>query len=91
LANGKAENASAVDGVSTISMFAERHFSPKALATLWGLSTDAVRRLFRHEEGIVLIPRRRHCLNSKPQSPQSAARKLQHDANPRIRGEKSSR
>jgi hypothetical protein len=58
LANGKAENATAADGVSTISTFAEKHYSPKELGGLWGLSTDAVRRLFREEEGVLLIPSR---------------------------------
>ena len=56
--NGKAENATAADGVSATGSFAEKHFSPKELAALWGLSTDAVRRLFRKEKGVLLIPSR---------------------------------
>jgi hypothetical protein len=58
LVNCKAQNASS-DSASTVgSAFAEKHFSPKELAALWGLSTDAIRRLFRKEEGVLLLPSR---------------------------------
>jgi hypothetical protein len=56
--NGKAENARAVNSLSAAGTFAEKHFSPKELATLWGLSTDSVRRLFTTEPGVLLIPSR---------------------------------
>jgi hypothetical protein len=58
LANSKTQNATSDSAFAAGSTFAEKHFSPKALATLWGLSTDAVRRLFREEEGVLLIPSR---------------------------------
>jgi hypothetical protein len=56
--SGKAENARAVNSLSAAGTFAEKHFSPKDLSELWGLSTDAIRRLFRKEEGVLLIPSR---------------------------------
>jgi hypothetical protein len=58
LANCKAENGSATSSFGAGSTFAEKHYSPKELGDLWGLSTDAVRRLFREEEGVLLIPSR---------------------------------
>jgi hypothetical protein len=58
LSTGKTQNPNP-DGTSTPgNTFAEKHYSPKELATLWGLSIDAVRRLFREEEGVLLIPSR---------------------------------
>jgi hypothetical protein len=56
--NCKAENASTAESVSATGTFAEKHYSPKELSALWGLSTDAIRRLFSREEGTVLIPSR---------------------------------
>jgi len=35
----------------------ERHFSPDALAEVWGLSADTVRRLFEREPGVLVIQR----------------------------------
>jgi hypothetical protein len=58
LANSKAQNATFANNVDAGSTFAEKHFSPKELATLWGLRTDAVRRIFSSEEGVLLIPSR---------------------------------
>jgi hypothetical protein len=58
LANCKPENDSSTSSFSAGGTFAEKHFSPKELSELWGLSTDAVRRLFREEEGVLLIPSR---------------------------------
>jgi hypothetical protein len=57
LANGKTQNASSDNAFTARSAFAEKHYSPKELAALWGLSTDTVRRLFR-AEGVLLIPSR---------------------------------
>jgi hypothetical protein len=34
----------------------ERHFTPKELAELWALDQTTVRRLFRDEPGVLLIP-----------------------------------
>jgi len=36
----------------------EPHYTVSDIAKRWNLSTDTVRRLFRHEEGVVLIPSR---------------------------------
>jgi len=33
----------------------ERHYSPKEIAEMWGLSPDAVRRLLEHEPGVLII------------------------------------
>jgi hypothetical protein len=33
----------------------EHHYSPAELALLWGLSEDAIRRLFRHEPGVLVL------------------------------------
>jgi transcriptional regulator GlxA family with amidase domain len=33
----------------------ERHFSVDELSALWGMSDDFVRRLFRHEPGVVVF------------------------------------
>ena len=33
----------------------ERHYSVDELATMWGMSDDFVRRLFRHEPGVVVF------------------------------------
>ena len=35
----------------------EQHYTPVQLAKRWGLSDDAVRRLFRGEEGVIAIDR----------------------------------
>ena len=35
--------------------FAVRHYSPKEIAELWGLSVDTVRKLFEHEPGVLVI------------------------------------
>jgi hypothetical protein len=37
----------------------ERHFSVKQVAELWGLSPDAIRRIFRGQPGVVEIQRNR--------------------------------
>ena len=37
--------------------FQEKHYSPAALAALWGLGTDAVRRLFLDEPGVLVLGR----------------------------------
>jgi AraC-like DNA-binding protein len=38
--------------------FEDRHYTPLEISKLWGLSKDTVRRLFRKEEGVLLIPSR---------------------------------
>ena len=58
MANCKAENAGASNSICAKATFAEKHYSPIELSALWGLSIDAIRRLFRYEYGILLIPSR---------------------------------
>jgi len=58
LADGKAENGTATSRFDANGTFAEKHYSPKELSALWGLSTDAIRRLFGKESGVLLIPSR---------------------------------
>jgi hypothetical protein len=33
----------------------EKHFSVQEISTLWGWSQDTVRRIFRHEPGVIVI------------------------------------
>lgn len=45
--------------------FAVQHYSVTQVAEMWGLSDDAVRRLFENEPGVLVLgdvtkPRRRH-------------------------------
>jgi len=42
----------------TPGLHAERHYSPSELAELWGLSSDATRRIFGDEPGVVTIGER---------------------------------
>ena len=58
MANGKAEKADSGNTFPAGSAFAEKHYSPKEISELWGLSTDSVRRLFQKESGVLLIPSR---------------------------------
>ena len=37
--------------------FKEKHYSPAELAALWGLSLNAVRRLFENEPGVLVLGR----------------------------------
>ena len=37
--------------------FQEKHYAPAELAALWGLSPDAVRRLFEDEPGVFVLGR----------------------------------
>ena len=39
------------------SPFQERHYSPAELAALWGLSAEAVRRMFLAEPGVFVLGR----------------------------------
>src|SRR5436853_428893 len=41
--------------VSAPSSFAERHYSVPEVAGLWNLSSDAVRKLFQNEPGVVVL------------------------------------
>jgi len=36
--------------------FAEHHYSVQEVAEMWGLSSDAVRRIFRREPGVLVLP-----------------------------------
>jgi hypothetical protein len=38
---------------SEISPAQEKHYSPDELASLWGISVDSIRRLFRDEPGVL--------------------------------------
>jgi predicted transcriptional regulator len=38
----------------------ERHFSVKDVATMWGLSPAAIRRMFRNEPGVLRFGKERH-------------------------------
>ena len=42
--------------------YTEKHYTVTELAVLWGLSEDTIRRLFRHEPGVLVIenPDRRY-------------------------------
>ncbi len=40
---------------AAVPAFAERHYAPRQIADLWGLSVDAVRRLFEKEPGVLVI------------------------------------
>lgn len=43
-----------------VEAFAERHYTVDELASMWKLSHDSVRRLFRHEPGVLAVsPRQR--------------------------------
>ena len=35
--------------------FSEKHFEPAELATLWGVSLQTIREMFRHEPGVLKI------------------------------------
>lgn len=35
----------------------EQHYTPAQLAKRWGFSSDLVRRLFRHVEGVIVVDR----------------------------------
>lgn len=35
--------------------YSERHYSPAELASLWGVSLDTIRRLFRNEPGVLVF------------------------------------
>lgn len=38
----------------------ERHFSVKDVATMWGLSPAAIRRMFRNEPGVLRFGKEKH-------------------------------
>jgi hypothetical protein len=50
-------HASVLSSVSTSTRpsFAERHYSVPEIAELWNLSSDAVRRLFQDEPGVLVL------------------------------------
>jgi|ERR1700733_9099955 len=45
----------AVGAVGLPGLAGERHYSPKEIANLWGLSETKIRRLFEHEPGVIRI------------------------------------
>ena len=45
--------------IQTIALSA-RHFSVKDLATMWGLSPAAIRRMFRNEPGVLRFGKEKH-------------------------------
>ena len=46
--------------LNPITAVEEKHFTPEALGTSWGLSADTVRRLFEKEPGVLVIERQRN-------------------------------
>ena len=50
---GQPESVSEVQ--RAIGVFEERHYSVAEIAAMWNLSVDAVRKLFRHERGVLAI------------------------------------
>ena len=40
---------------STLPSFAERHYAVSEIAELWNLSSDAVRKLFQDEPGVLVL------------------------------------
>jgi hypothetical protein len=40
---------------SAPSSYAERHYAVAEIATMWGLSSDAVRKLFQDEPGVLVL------------------------------------
>ena len=56
----------------------ERHFSIEELSELWNMSDDFVRRLFRHEPGVLVFchPRSGRRVYRTRRIPQSVARRV---------------
>ena len=52
---GQASNEGTASAGASVS--AERHYTVAEIAELWNLSTDAVRRLFSHEPGVLSLGR----------------------------------
>jgi hypothetical protein len=51
---------SGLDSQDSGPALSERHYTISAIAQLWGLSKDSVRRLFKNEPGVIAIsPRQR--------------------------------
>jgi hypothetical protein len=42
-------------GETSRDVFAARHFSPREIADLWGLSVDCIRKIFENEPGVLVI------------------------------------
>jgi hypothetical protein len=41
------------DGIDVSCLMKDKHYSPDELATLWGVSVDSIRRIFRDEPGVL--------------------------------------
>jgi hypothetical protein len=52
-------NGSASSAESDRPSFAEKHYSVAEIATAWGLSDDAVRKIFANEPGVLVIGEQR--------------------------------
>ena len=50
-----AEVACASSGASMTLSFSERHYAVAEIAVLWNLSSDAVRKLFQDEPGVLVL------------------------------------
>jgi hypothetical protein len=80
--NLEAEQPDNVRGGSHGSPAFERHFSVKQVAELWGLSPDAVRRIFHGQPGVVEIQRNRSVHKRRYVSvriPQSVVERVHRD------------
>jgi hypothetical protein len=44
-----------VDSPVACSAFTERHYSVAEIATMWNLSSDAVRKVFQNEPGVLIL------------------------------------
>jgi len=54
-AGAESQNADVIPSSESRSPAFERHFTVAEVATMWNLSKDAVRRMFRHEPGVLLL------------------------------------
>lgn len=51
----QAQHKTFATAVSANATFSERHYSVAEIAVMWSLSADAVRRLFEHEPGVLVL------------------------------------
>ena len=49
------DRVSPASSSSTTTVFAEHHYSVGQIAEMWGLSTDAVRKIFQEEPGVLVL------------------------------------
>jgi AraC-like DNA-binding protein len=50
----------------TESAYAERHYTVDEIAAIWNMSKDAVRRIFRNEEGVLVLGRKNRSSDKRP-------------------------